>query len=234
MRPDKPGAETFRVYHPELDNSRHAQDVLGLKLSGSCAHHYRWRLPTFQHRLALPSWPKYPDSINDTSDQNISTYLIDAGLWTACRESRIMIKKAFGTNQTSAKRYLGPRQAFTSPVFDDILNFNWGFLDDLFFYISPNHHPDVFDIGIEYNQQWGLESYEDYNDDDDDDSFAINKSYGLDEETTYFNIWLVDHNLKQRKGAPPHKNNNNDAYSSPSMRVPFHASDRKFLKVDLE
>ncbi|ENH75506.1 hypothetical protein FOC1_g10005480 [Fusarium oxysporum f. sp. cubense race 1] len=111
MRPDRPGVQTFRVYDPELDNPGHAEDVMGFAINNGTPR-MRWSLPSCLHRLALPLWNKYPDSIDGTSNHNISTYLIDSSLWTACQESRSMMKRGFRTNKTSSKSFLGSRTAY--------------------------------------------------------------------------------------------------------------------------
>ncbi|KAF5666638.1 hypothetical protein FHETE_6137 [Fusarium heterosporum] len=43
-----------------------------------------------------PLWSGYFQNLkNDCSDENISTYLIDGGLWTACKESRRVMENHF-------------------------------------------------------------------------------------------------------------------------------------------
>ncbi|KAH7195975.1 hypothetical protein DER44DRAFT_814624 [Fusarium oxysporum] len=181
MRPNKPGVQTFRVYHSDLDNPGHSQD----------------NLPPCLHRLALPLWTKYPEGVDGTSDHNISTYLIDASLSTACQESRSVMKRVFGTNEAPGKNFVRSRTSYYfsggAPLyitirlqkdliilqFDDMINFNWDFLSGLF----PNQRG--FNIGIEYNQKWAIEPYEHDEDEDDDYSLAFHKLSQLAEESVW-------------------------------------------------
>ncbi|EGU87226.1 hypothetical protein FOXB_02259 [Fusarium oxysporum f. sp. conglutinans Fo5176] len=193
MRPKKPGVQTFRVYHSDLDNPGHSQDVTGISPA-------EWNLPPCLHRLALPLWTKYPEGVDGTSDHNISTYLIDASLSMACQESRSMMKRVFGTNETPGKNFVQSRTRYYFSggatlyitiilqkdlivlQFDDMINFNWDFLSGLF----PNQRR--FNLGIEYNQKWAIEPYEHDEDEDDDYSLAFHKLYQLAEESVYLDI----------------------------------------------
>ncbi|KAF5592884.1 hypothetical protein FPCIR_5567 [Fusarium pseudocircinatum] len=68
---------------------------------------------------AVPSWHRYFENFNeDRSDENISTYLIDDGLWTACQESRLIMEKRY--EQSKRKRHdedTGRRYDSTKEVF---------------------------------------------------------------------------------------------------------------------
>ncbi|KAK2690694.1 hypothetical protein QWA68_010586 [Fusarium oxysporum] len=118
--------------------------------------------------------------------------------------------------------------------FDDIFNFEWNFLDDLFCY-NKDSYLEVVNIGIEYNQEWGLELYnDDQNGDSEPIDFALYKLFELAEDMMYLSIWLIDHNLKRRKEAPSFKDSDKHEFLNPSLDTPFYANDRKFLKVNLE
>ncbi|KAJ4114192.1 hypothetical protein NW760_001088 [Fusarium oxysporum] len=118
--------------------------------------------------------------------------------------------------------------------FDDIFNFEWNFLDDLFCY-NKDSYLEVVNIGIEYNQEWGLELYnDDQNGDSEPIDFALYKLFELAEDMMYLSIWLIDHNLKRRKEAPSFKDSDKHELLNPSLDTPFYANDRKFLKVNLE
>ncbi|EWG48832.1 hypothetical protein FVEG_16337 [Fusarium verticillioides 7600] len=104
-RPDKPGVQVFRVYDAEPDNPGNSNDIM--RLSVTDPSQMQWGLtayPPCPPRLALPLWNKYPDSVDDTSDHNISTYMLDGSLLTACQESRSMMKR-LERNKTSRKHY---------------------------------------------------------------------------------------------------------------------------------
>lgn len=63
---------------------------------------------------------------------------------------------------------------------------------------------------------------------------AFHKLYQLAEESVYLDIWLIDHNLKRRKGVLSQKDSLKSAFYPPQLSTPFYANDRKFLKVNLE
>ncbi|VTT64960.1 unnamed protein product [Fusarium fujikuroi] len=73
IRDDHPGAHIFGQY-----------------VTGS--HGFQsWRGLSFD--VAAPSWGRFFESLDENrSDENISTYLIDGGLWTACHESRCIME----------------------------------------------------------------------------------------------------------------------------------------------
>ncbi|KAH7240366.1 uncharacterized protein BKA55DRAFT_577403 [Fusarium redolens] len=206
-------------------------------------------MPPCLHRLALPLWKKNPEGIDGTSDHNISTYLIDSSLLTVCQESRSLMKRVFETNDTSRMGFPRSRTGYYfsggAPLhitiylqtdliilqFDGMINFNWDFLGDLFL------HQRGFNIGIEYNQKWAIEPYEQDEDEDEDDdsiSLAFHKLFELAEEWVILGIWLIDHNLKRRKGSPSQKDSVKSGFTSPHLSKPFYTNDRKFLKVNLE
>ncbi|KAF5244799.1 hypothetical protein FANTH_7623 [Fusarium anthophilum] len=255
MRPDKPGVQIFRVYDPESDSPGHAKDIMGLSVSDPSQR--RRGLPPYPPcapRLALPLWNKYPESVDDTSDQNISTYLSDGSLLTACQESRSMMKRMFGTNKASREIYDKSRAAYyfsggtpsyiaiypkTDLIilqFDDIFNFEWDYLEDLL-YQKGSFHPDIRHIGIEYNERWGIELFEEDQNGNpwiEPVDFALYKLFELAEQMIYLSIWLIDHNLKRRKDAHSFKASDEHEFCNPYLAAPFYAKDRKFLKVNLE
>ncbi|SCV48148.1 uncharacterized protein FFB14_10221 [Fusarium fujikuroi] len=240
IRPDKPGVHTFRLYHPELDNSRHAQDIIGFAPKKPSFWH-RQNIPPCPYRLALPAWNKYPDSTDGSSDHDISTYLIDSSLWSVCQESRSMMKRVFKEDNASSRRLLAsttahylsgsatsyitihPRKDLIVLQFDDMLKFNWDFLDVLFH--TNKWFPDgVVNLGIEYNIEWGM----------DIDASPYDKLAELAcGSWVSTNIWLIDHNLKRREGTCHQKDSLKRSYKYPELNEPFYANDRTFIKVNL-
>ncbi|KAF5674278.1 hypothetical protein FCIRC_7816 [Fusarium circinatum] len=238
MRPDKPGVQIFRIYHPELDNPRHAKDIYGFTLKDSS-----YFVPPCSYRLALPVWNKYPDSTDGSSDHNISTYLIDSSLWTVCQESRSMMRRVFGTNDASRQRLLGsatahylsggaasyvticPEKDLIVLQFDDMFKFKWRFLNDLF-NTKTYYSAGILNIGIEYHIEWGMNTYK-------DDENPLNKLYSLAYSGFSINIWLIDHNLKRRKGTRRQKDSRKEAYRNPRLKHRCYANDRIFSKVNL-
>ncbi|KAF5716679.1 hypothetical protein FMUND_6206 [Fusarium mundagurra] len=243
IRPDKPGVQTFRVYHPELDNPGHAVDIHGFTIEGGS------RLvlqddPMCLYRLALPVWNKYPDSTDGSSDHDISTYLIDSSLWMVCHESRSMMKRVFGSSDTSSQRLSGSATAYylsgSAPSyitifpqndlivlqFDDILEFDETLLFDLF--LDKIWGSDgVLNLGIEYNKDWGMFLSE-------HGERALQELFYLASSSLFVNVWIIDHNLKRREGTPPQKDSVAYEYKNPELETAFCANDRKFLKVNLE
>ncbi|KAJ4264377.1 hypothetical protein NW762_005575 [Fusarium torreyae] len=92
IRPTGPGVHIFRLYHSGLDDATGAHYV---------AHLYYFH----EHHLAVPLWNRYFDNIDtNCSDKNVSTYLIDGGLWTACKESRMIMEDHFQTSEWKSRR----------------------------------------------------------------------------------------------------------------------------------
>ncbi|KAF5680241.1 hypothetical protein FDENT_8444 [Fusarium denticulatum] len=81
-RDDRPGVHIFGQYDKTKENT-------------SKSRFLRYDDRTSES-WAAPSWRRYYQNFNeDRSDENISTYLIDGGLWTACHESRLIMEKRF-------------------------------------------------------------------------------------------------------------------------------------------
>ncbi|KAF4969012.1 hypothetical protein FSARC_3666 [Fusarium sarcochroum] len=84
IRPPVPGVNIFRFYRLWENNPALVPEVAFL---ANCSH---------QHRLSAASWEQYFDNADaNCGDKDVSTYLIDAGLWTACKESRLVMEKQF-------------------------------------------------------------------------------------------------------------------------------------------
>ncbi|KAF5592922.1 hypothetical protein FPCIR_5605 [Fusarium pseudocircinatum] len=241
IRPDKPGVQIFRVYHPELDNPGHAVDIHGFTLE----RNFRRVLqgyPVRRSRIALPVRNKYPDSTDGSSDDDISTYLIDSSLWTVCQESRSMMKKVFGSTDASSQSLSGsatahylsgsvpsyitiyPKNDLIVLQFDDVLKFDNSYLLGLF---QKNiwGSVGVLNLGIEYNIDWGISEH---------GKRALRKLCYLASITLFVNVWIIDHNLKRREGAPPQKDSVKHEYKNPELNTAFYANDKKVLKVNLE
>ncbi|EGU88305.1 hypothetical protein FOPG_09289 [Fusarium oxysporum f. sp. conglutinans race 2 54008] len=88
-RDDRPGVHIFGQYDKTKENTGERQFL-----------RYNDRI---SKSWAAPSWRRYYENFNeDRSDENISTYLIDGGLWTACHESRLIMERRF--EQSNRKR----------------------------------------------------------------------------------------------------------------------------------
>ncbi|KAI8677523.1 2EXR domain-containing protein [Fusarium sp. Ph1] len=90
LRPSLPGVHIFKLYKPNTDDGTDKNiDII------SCHRHHGFL------RLAAPDRKQKSSTRNHNTDvtqnrDNLSTYLIDGGLWTACKESRHVIQRHFG------------------------------------------------------------------------------------------------------------------------------------------
>ncbi|KAG4257828.1 hypothetical protein FPRO04_11601 [Fusarium proliferatum] len=82
VRDDRPGVHVFGQYD---EAKRHKSGSRFLR-SGDVV----------SGTWAAPSWRRYFENLDkDLGDENISTYLIDGGLWTSCHESRLIMERRF-------------------------------------------------------------------------------------------------------------------------------------------
>ncbi|EEU39931.1 uncharacterized protein NECHADRAFT_79659 [Fusarium vanettenii 77-13-4] len=90
LRPSLPGVHIFKLYKPNPgDGPDKKLDII--------SHHRRHE----SLRLAAPDGEESTSAENHDTDvtqnrDNPSTYLIDGGLWTACKDSRHVIQRHFG------------------------------------------------------------------------------------------------------------------------------------------
>ncbi|RSL55239.1 hypothetical protein CEP54_009450 [Fusarium duplospermum] len=185
------------------------------------------------------------------SQRNVSTYLIDGGLWTVCKESRLVIEKYFksleldylGGQQNTGppeRRYMPATGYFMhsggAPHYFTVISYR-----DLFV-LKPNllgkpngYRADLKmparlrevarHIAMEYKPEWGTQLR---------NVRPRNGMHPIIKElvsfaNNYWNmkLWLIDHNLKRKKDVPPFEEDTR-AYSINA----FYASDRKFLAVE--
>ncbi|KAF5006730.1 hypothetical protein FDECE_6907 [Fusarium decemcellulare] len=90
IRPAYPGVHIYRLYDANKENK-----------DGTPLAYYRYRLaaPSCKRPAAVDEACESSDHIPSWRDNNISTYLIDAGLWTACQESRWAMARNFKVAQ---------------------------------------------------------------------------------------------------------------------------------------
>ncbi|KAF4969014.1 hypothetical protein FSARC_3668 [Fusarium sarcochroum] len=133
IRAAGPGVHVFRLYNREMDNATGAQDVA---------------FPDYypMHRLAAPTWNRYFDNVDARcGDKNVSTYLIDGGLWTACKESRTIMEKHFKNLKWNSRRKRdkkGRTENNTSQVLD--MPATGYFSDEVPHYFTVFPHRDLF------------------------------------------------------------------------------------------
>ncbi|CCT72656.1 uncharacterized protein FFUJ_12541 [Fusarium fujikuroi IMI 58289] len=198
IRDDHPGAHIFGQY-----------------VTGS--HGFQsWRGLSFD--VAAPSWGRYFESLDENrSDENISTYLIDGGLWTACHESRCIMEDHFRQSgrQLAPRHPNDRRSSFSEKDLFKMASsgyFNGNPLEivtvfpyrDLF--IVQHEDLDKIDwgylgfgfcgvghIAIEYDQAWvdGLHTDE-----------VVNSLFLKACAEANYTLWFIDRSLKRKSQAP--------------------------------
>ncbi|KAM0080868.1 hypothetical protein ACKRZS_006959 [Fusarium odoratissimum] len=116
--------------------------------------------------------------IYNGSDFNISTYLTDAGLWTACHESRLTMQKHFLQDPWLSPPWTGYYISGGAPAFitirynDDLVILQ---LDSLEFEKwddeTVGRLQNIHDIDIEYRAEWSIDFYEEDEGGDEADAF---------------------------------------------------------------
>ncbi|KAF5972273.1 hypothetical protein FBULB1_8798 [Fusarium bulbicola] len=231
IRHDHPGAHVFGQC---TTGSRHIQSRTGMSFD-----------------LAAPSWRRYFETVNEyRSDENISTYLIDGGLWTACHESRCIMEKHF----TQSKRQLAPRhpndyrtsfsqaelfRTATSGYFDGTpLEIVTVFpLRDLF--ILQHDDLDGIDwdcLGFDASLATSREGFYganhiaiEYDQAWGDESRQDDVLYKFSQACVGvpYLLWFIDRCLKQKSQAPMFEEESDRDWKINA----FYASDRKFLEI---
>ncbi|RBA21883.1 hypothetical protein FPRO05_00230 [Fusarium proliferatum] len=224
IRPKEPGVHIFRVYGTSWDH----QSPKAVHFSYS-KDRFR-ELDCDELGLAVPLAQEAP--ANKPSAKSVSTYMIDAGLWTACHESMTMIRKAFPR----------PRSIECSKVRvpEPVRGYCISGSASLYFTINPAHdllilRPDSTDlnlegigqdlsyrlshIGIEYESDWGQQRFDERY--DKGECPAFHQILTLFESCTWQGIYLVDYNLKRKANAPPYDG------------LCFYARDRRLIQVDM-
>ncbi|KAH7023856.1 hypothetical protein EDB80DRAFT_871259 [Ilyonectria destructans] len=103
IRPDRPGVHAFSIYSSKEDEDA-IDEMNDARLPAAYSPDLRLAAP----QLALRSVDNPSSKRNDTTASwtvnNPSTYLIDGGLWTACKESRFIMERHFCTKKWDAIR----------------------------------------------------------------------------------------------------------------------------------
>ncbi|KPM46309.1 hypothetical protein AK830_g131 [Neonectria ditissima] len=136
IRTARPGVQIFRLYDCFKDDHAEAHDVVSLAYSSGGL------------RLAAPFWDRYFENTDAMcSDRNASTYLIDGGLWTSCKESRLIMEKHFQNSEWNYRRK-HHRRALSGKETRHLLDmpatgyFSCGDGDPHYFTVLP--HQDLF------------------------------------------------------------------------------------------
>ncbi|KAF4495332.1 hypothetical protein FAGAP_8537 [Fusarium agapanthi] len=178
--------------------------------------------------FGAPLGSKHYKSLDGSSDKNVSTYMIDFGLWTAYKESRRVIRKHFddpSNNLWGLTERGRPGSDLFILDFESFFDTNWSPIEA--FPGTPESSPCPLEccreIGIQYNSEVT-----------DNNLLQAPSGSWVDMTLTanlllFFSLerrlWLVDTNLKQKKGAV-------SSHDSDTMQ--FYASNRKFVQVPLD
>ncbi|KAF5640005.1 uncharacterized protein FTJAE_4551 [Fusarium tjaetaba] len=243
IRDDRPGVHIFGQY----DTSKRFAKGSRFLRSGNVV----------SDTWAEPSWRRYFENLNQSrSDENISTYLIDGGLWTACQESRLIMEKRF--EQSKRKRYdehTGPRYDESKKVFRKATTGCFAGTPLELMTVFP--HRDLFVlqsddlktvdwsfIGYEASMATSAEGFRgvrhvaiEYNPKWaceivhggclSDEIWAI-KQAAFEAWDGVWKIWFIDTSLKRKKDAPALRE---EAENYHDINA-FYASDRRFVEVD--
>ncbi|KAH7237128.1 uncharacterized protein BKA55DRAFT_694754 [Fusarium redolens] len=222
IRDDRPGVHIFGQYEETKENSSESHALRhGIFIS------LNW---------AAPSWRRYFDNLNeDQSDENISTYFIDGGLWTACHESRLIMEKRFQQSNRNLYKCITPKYDREKDIFKKAstgcfdAKIGWSLLAlEACMERGDEGFGGVQHIAIEYDPKWWEDISEGpYYPDSPDITALIHAAFELDCFTC--KLWFIDRTLKRKKDAPPFKEQKGKSYYSINA---FYASDRRFLEID--
>ncbi|KLP12562.1 uncharacterized protein LW94_10298 [Fusarium fujikuroi] len=239
IRPDLPAVHTLRLHVPGSRVLGRPQDTIHFPRRRSA---YRLISQT-GNCLSIPLWNKYLAVIDSDSDFNISPYLTDVGLWTACHESRLTIQKHLKnkpfqyTRFPSWKGYYisgGPPLYLTICYSNDLVilkldrfNFRkWG-------RETLGRLQDMRNIGIEYRHKWAIELYEE--DERGTEADVLNRIDRFCRAVYYgTRVWIIDHNLRRKVDAPPCDEKRGQDFCSCENFSFLHGADRKFSSTGLE
>ncbi|KAF5592885.1 hypothetical protein FPCIR_5568 [Fusarium pseudocircinatum] len=173
-----------------------------------------------RQQLATPLRSKcFPSIDGGPGDSNVSRYMADIGLWTACKESWEVMEKT--TQRTNRILERGARQGYRFN-WDDLIvlqpnkieDINWSQIaHDIGKHFDPRYAWDGINIGIEWNVQWGI------NKEDDDFNLLCQAFRDLDAQ-----LWIIGHNLKRKEELDKNEINRGNQV--------FYTCDRRFIEVD--
>ncbi|KAF4953181.1 hypothetical protein FGADI_6156 [Fusarium gaditjirri] len=198
------------------------------------------RLASPNDSIALPLWNKYIDGVDLGSGINISTYLIDAGLWSACQESRLVIQEHCQRSPwPQLCSWSGYYIAGGAPLYitlschNDLVILQLDSLEFEKWNDGTLGHLEAFsNVGIEYSPEWGMSLCEEDNGGEKADAFDKIWRFGetLDVLTR---VWVIDHNLRRKVDAPPCDEKRDRALWTMGDAY-FYGTDRKFTSTGLE
>ncbi|KAI8687236.1 2EXR domain-containing protein [Fusarium sp. Ph1] len=241
-----PGVHFFGIVQPEEDED--AASLMDQTVPLPAWHNYR------NYELVGPRWMTMPTEDRfvgmkqepaSWTDNNPSTYLIDSGLWLACRESRRDIQQAFlaycwkkpliysndaQRPKSSKGRFIAVfpgRDLFCCQPYDW---YNLGLFGGFADFLLVIFHGHVRNVGVEYNPQWGVE---------------VEKAEGDGQHRrilqTFFDLaigsaslsqiesaWFIDYRIRRRHHVPTKEQS-----EAPFGEV-FYQDGRRLVEVDIE
>ncbi|EXA35763.1 hypothetical protein FOVG_12912 [Fusarium oxysporum f. sp. pisi HDV247] len=193
--------------------------------------------------FGAPLESKCYKGLDGSPDKNMSTYMIDSGLWTACKESRRVIRKHFANPSNNPwgrpERGRVSHCSGSNPFYFSIWPGSDLFIlqtDNFFdtncsrmeaFPGTPNSCPypveSCCEIGIEYDSEL-TDSTQEHDLSRGSRDVSLTVGFLL-KFLPKRRLWLVDTNLKRKAGA---------FSSHDSDTKQFYASDKKFVQVPLD
>ncbi|KAF5005224.1 hypothetical protein FDECE_8345 [Fusarium decemcellulare] len=213
VRPAHPGVHTFKLYDQDKDGVMKGTVNVGL---GDPWFHVCLR-------LAAPEYNK-SSGTDICNNNNFSTYLIDGGLWTACKESRLIMKHSFrclyGSQKTlkstpeQSENHIAATGYFEGqgekPYYFTVLphrdlfilqpqnldTIDWSCIND-YIPIGSTHwgFEGLKNIALEYNPEWGRQVSKTTRSDIGDLSI-VKMIVEMSEYAWHLDtLWFVDYNL---------------------------------------
>ncbi|WAO94851.1 2EXR domain-containing protein [Fusarium falciforme] len=237
LRPSVPGVHIFKLYNSKTDDGVHKNiDVFN----------------PYDHitlRLAVPQSNKSSITRNRN---NPSTYLIDGGLWTACKESRLVMKRKFNCHKWKSSLENGIL------LRSEIIETRMDMAETSYFACHNGHthfftvfpHRDIFILRpqnletIDWSEfHWDIElgSYRRGFGGFQNIALEYNPEWGYDIEdkivdmamnagfhSSGLSIWIVDYTLRRRDSAAVGQKTTSHGDES----VAFHLNGRRLIPVN--
>ncbi|KAH8738169.1 hypothetical protein BGZ61DRAFT_281511, partial [Ilyonectria robusta] len=103
IRPNRPGVHAFSIYSSKEDEDA-IDEMNDARIPAAYYPDLRLAAPQLALRSIDNPSSKRKDTTASWTVNNPSTYLIDGGLWTACKESRLIMERHFCTQEWNAIR----------------------------------------------------------------------------------------------------------------------------------
>ncbi|KAM0467709.1 hypothetical protein ACHAP7_011630 [Fusarium lateritium] len=243
IRDDKPGVHIFGAFDGSKTNMAEGCQLMSCG-NGSLYH-------------SAPSWSYYFPSLDENaSDKNVSTYLIDGGLWTACKESRLIMETHFRQSSWLSRGKVTETYPFRDKTYEVFKMPATGYFDmDSLHCLTVFRHRDLFVLqldtfesidwvsvafdsplgtnlaGHENIRHLAIEFRPEWIDMSRHSMKHFIRTFcdaAFELYGCIHKLWFIDNNLKRRKDAPAFVEVTDEPFD---MNV-FYASDRKFLEIN--